>query len=60
MRRHRERRREGMRWLWIELRETELDAFIRAGLLAPQSRHDESAIADAVYAHLERTLDALP
>ena len=60
MRRHRERRREGMRCLWIELRETELDAFVRAGLLAPQSRRDENAIADALYAHLERTLGALP
>jgi hypothetical protein len=49
-----------MRCLWIELRETELDAFVRVGLLAPRSRHDESAIADALYAHLERTLVALP
>jgi hypothetical protein len=56
MRRHRERRREGMRWLWIELHETELDALTRKGLLEPQLRHDENAIADALYAHLERTL----
>ena len=60
MRRHRERRREGMRCLWLELRETELDAFVRKGLLEPASRHDEDAIADALYAHLERTLDPLP
>ena len=56
MRCHRERRREGLRCLWIELHETELDAFVRAGLLEPQSRQDENAIADALYAHLERTL----
>ena len=56
MRRHRERRREGLRSLWVELHETGLDALVRAGLLEPQSRHDENAIADALYAHLERTL----
>jgi hypothetical protein len=56
MRRHRERRREGMRWLWIELHETELDALVRAGLLERASRQDADAIADALYAHLERTL----
>ena len=60
MRRHRERRREGLRCLWIELHETELDAFVRAGLLESQSRHDENAIADALYAHLERTLGPPP
>ena len=56
MRRHRERRRDGLRCLWIELHEMELDALVRAGLLEPQSRHDENAIADALYAHLGRTL----
>ena len=30
MRRHRERRREGLRCLWVELHETELDALVRA------------------------------
>ena len=56
MRRHRERQREGLRCLWIELHETELDALVRVGLLEPQLRRDENAIADALYAHLERTL----
>ena len=56
MRRHRERRREGLRCLWVELHETELDALVRKGLLKPQSRHDENAIADALYAYLESTL----
>ena len=56
MRRHRERRREGMRCLWVELHETELDALVREGLLEPQLRNDENAIADALYAYLERTL----
>ena len=60
MRRHRERRREGLRCLWVELHETELDALVRVGLLEPQSRHDENAITDALYAHLGRTLGAPP
>ena len=60
MRRHRERRREGLRCLWVELHETELDALVRKGLLEPQSRNDENAIADALYAHLQRTLGPPP
>jgi hypothetical protein len=60
MRRHRERRREGLRCLWVELHETELDALVRAGLLEPQLRHDENAMADVLYAHLERTLEPPP
>jgi hypothetical protein len=60
MRRHRERRREGPRCLRIEVHETELDALVRERLFEPQSRHDENAIADALYAHLERTLGAPP
>jgi hypothetical protein len=56
MRRHRERRREGMRCLWIELHETELDALVREKLLEPGLRDDPNAIADALYAYLERTL----
>ena len=57
---HRERRREGMRCLWVELHEAELDVLVRKGLLEPQLRHDENAIADALYAHLERTLTPTP
>ena len=60
MRRHRERRREGLRCLWVEILETELDALVRAGLLEPTSRHNENAIADALYAHLGRTLRPPP
>ena len=57
MRRHRERRREGMRCLWIELRDTEIDALVQSGLLKSETRNDHNAIADALYDHLERTLD---
>ena len=57
MRRHRERRRDGMRCLWIELRDTEIDALVKRGLLKAETRNDQNAIADALYDHLERTLD---
>jgi hypothetical protein len=57
MRRHRQRRRDGLRCLGIELRETEIDALVHKRLLKPETRNDTSAIIDALYAHLESTLD---
>jgi hypothetical protein len=57
MRRHRQRRRDGLRCLVIELRETEIDVLIRKGLLKRETRNDTSAIIDALYAHLDTTLD---
>jgi len=39
MRRHRQRRRDGLRCLVIELRETEIDVLIRKGLLKPETRN---------------------
>jgi hypothetical protein len=56
MRRHRQRRRDGVRCLVIELRETEIDALISKGLLKPEMRNDTSAIIDALYGHLDRTI----
>jgi hypothetical protein len=56
MRRHRERRRDGMRCLRIELRATEIDALIDRGLLKAETRNDLNAVRDAFYAHLDRTL----
>ncbi len=60
MRRHRERRRDGLRCLTIELRETEIDALIRQRLLNPETRNDRSAVIDALYAFLDRALGATP
>ena len=60
MRAHRQRRRDGLRCLIIELRETEIDALIRKGMLNANTRHDPYAIRDALYAHLDRTLDEMP
>ncbi len=57
MRAHRQRRRDGLRCLTIELRETEIGALIGKKAVA---RNDEDAIRDALYAHLERKLDATP
>jgi len=57
MRAHRQRRRDGLRCLTIELRETEIDVLIGKKIVA---RNDQDAIRDALYAHLERTLDAMP
>ncbi len=57
MRRHRDRRRDGMRCLMVELHDTEISALVQRGLLKQETRHDQNAIADALYEHLERTLD---
>jgi hypothetical protein len=60
MRLHRERRRRGLRCLRIELRETDVDALIRRGLLAQETRNDTSAILKALYGHFNRTLGPTP
>ena len=54
MRAHRQRRRDGLRCLTIEIRDGEINALIGKKAV---SRNDEDAIRDALYAHLERTLD---
>jgi hypothetical protein len=59
MRRHRQRRRDGLRCLMIELRETEIDALIRNGLLPPENRHDCDAVQSALYAFLDDALGEL-
>ena len=40
MRRHRQRQRNGLRCLTIELRETEIDVLIQKGLLKAEMRND--------------------
>ena len=56
MRRHRERRRDGLRCLSIELRETEIDGLIDKGLLKPETRNDAKSIIEALYAFFDKTL----
>jgi hypothetical protein len=58
MRRHRQRRREGVRCLNVELRETEIDALIRKGFLKQETRNDLHLVLEALYAHLDHTLGA--
>jgi hypothetical protein len=60
MRLHRERRRQGLRCLTIEVRESEIDTLVRMGLLKSEMRNDANAIIEAVYAHFDRTLDLTP
>jgi len=59
MRLYRQRRRQGLRCMMIELRETEIEAFIRMGLLKPEMRNDRIAIGEALYAHLDTTLGSI-
>jgi hypothetical protein len=56
MRLHRERRRQGLRCLTVELRETEIDALVRMRLLEKETRNDANAIIEALHAHFDRTL----
>ena len=59
MRRHRQRRRDGLRCFMIELRETEIDALIRNGLLAAENRQDYDSVQSAFYAFLDHALGEL-
>ena len=56
MRRHRERRREGLCCVTIELRETEIDALVRNGFLKIHARNDLRSIEMALYKFFERAL----
>jgi hypothetical protein len=44
----------------IQLRETEVDALIRSGLLKPEMRNNPSAVRKAFYMFLDGTLAATP
>jgi hypothetical protein len=54
---HRQRRREGLRCVTLEIRDGEVDALVRRQLLEPERRSDPSAIVDALYVFLDRALD---
>jgi len=59
MRLHRERRRLGLRCLMIELRETEIDALVRRGLLKWETRNNPGVVKQALYVFLEHTLGVM-
>ena len=56
MRLHRARKLAGLRCLTLEVRETEIAALVRRGLLRADDRNDDKAIRDAFYTHLDRSL----
>lgn len=58
MRRHRERRRDGLRCVTIELRDAEVTALVRKGFLTEDARHDPRAVLHAFYGFLDRTLNS--
>jgi hypothetical protein len=57
MRRHRERRREGLRCVTIELRETEIDVLVQKGLLKADARNNSRAVREALYQYFDSTLN---
>jgi hypothetical protein len=53
MRRSRERRKNRMFCLTLEIRESEVDAFVRCGRIKPEERASPAAIREAVYSLLK-------
>ena len=58
MRAHRQRRRQGLRFIVVQLRETEIDELIRRKLLQADALNELNAVAQALYHHLDATLGA--
>jgi hypothetical protein len=56
MRQHRERRRKRMRCLTIELRDSEIEEFIRRKRLSPEDRANPGALRRTVHQYLDDTL----
>ncbi len=56
MRFHRARKLAGLRCLTLEVRETEIAALVRKGLLRADSQTDDNAVRDAFYSLLDRSL----
>jgi hypothetical protein len=56
MRRSRQRRRDGLRCLRLELRDSEIEALVRRGLLPASERTNRNAIIKAMYAFFDGTL----
>ena len=56
MRRHRERRRDGLRCVTLDVHDGEIDALARRGFLKSDARNDLRSIEMALYEFLEHTL----
>ena len=59
MRLYRKRRREGMRYVRIPLRVTDIDSLIQVGRLGEDQRHDAEAIGAAVLGLFEMALEEI-
>lgn len=46
---HRARQKRGLRYIGLEVRDTEISELVRRGLVAEQDRNDCTAIRDAIY-----------
>ena len=57
MRRHRQRRREGLTHIGIDLRKSEIDGLVRLGFLSAETRNDVTAIRKGLYQYFETRLD---
>jgi hypothetical protein len=60
MRRHRDRRRHGLRCLTLQVHDREIDALVRKGLLAAETRNVVGEINAAFYKFLDQTLGSTP
>ena len=60
MRLHRDRRRSGLRCLTLQVRDREIDALVRKGLLAAETRNVVGEINAAFYRFLDLTLGSTP
>ena len=56
MRRHRQRRRKGLRTILVDVRESEIDELIRRGHLAEAERNDRIAVRRAIHRFLDLSL----
>jgi hypothetical protein len=52
----RERQKDGLRCVTLEIRNEEIDVLIERGLLNDVARNDKEAIKAALYKHLDATL----
>jgi hypothetical protein len=57
MRRSRDRLRNGLRNVSLDVRESEVELLVRKAFLKPAARHDRGAVGDALRAFLTHTLD---
>jgi hypothetical protein len=49
-----------MRCVTIEVHESEINMLVHMKLLKSEMRNDANAIIEALFAHLDRTLDLMP